>query len=156
MSLIGKRFSRLTVVRLSDKKQRKENTYECLCDCGEITYQVANALKSGHAKSCGCLQRELASDVVKKKIVNGTKPDAFKDGLMMKTNTTGFRGVTSYKQSGKTKYMAYLGIQGKRYSKKGFKTPEEAYEYRLELEEKYLKPVLEEIEQQKRPLTNLG
>ena len=146
--IIGQKFGRLTVIKKTNKKQRRETLYACKCNCGEITYQVANALKNGHAKSCGCLQRELASDVVKKKIVNGTKPDAFKDGAMMKTNTTGFRGVTSYKQSGKTKYMAYLGVQGKRYSKKGFKTPEEAYEYRLELEEKYLKPVLEEIEQQ--------
>ena len=145
-NIIGKKFARLTVIRMSNKKLRDELLYECKCICGEITYQTAHALKSGHVKSCGCLQREKASEIVQKQIINNTKPDMFENEKMMKTNTSGFRGGTSYRQTNRTKYATTLQVQGKIYRKKGFKTPEEAHEYRLELEEKYLKPVLEEIE----------
>ena len=151
-SIVGQKFGRLTVVEKTDKRLRKEFLYECMCVCGEKTFQTAHALRNGHVRSCGCLHREQISEVSKKQIVNGTKPKMFEKGKMMKTNTSGFRGVTSYQQTNRTKYAAYLGIQGKTYRKKGFKTAEEAYEYRLELEEKYLKPVLKEIERNKNNL----
>ncbi len=31
--------------------------YECLCDCGKITYAVAGNLKHGAKTSCGCAPR---------------------------------------------------------------------------------------------------
>ena len=37
--------------------------WECLCDCGNITYASSNHLKSGHTKSCGCLRNEGGKEV---------------------------------------------------------------------------------------------
>lgn len=147
-SIIGQKFNRLTVIKKTGKKLRNDVLYECLCDCGNSTFQTAHALKNQHVKSCGCLQREIASRMVDKQVVNGTKPEMFKEGKMMKTNTSGYRGVTSYRQTNRTKYIASLQVQGKIYRKKGFETAEDAYDYRLKLEKKYLKPILEEIEKQ--------
>lgn len=35
----------------------------CLCDCGKETIVSTTGLKSGHTKSCGCYQDEVASDI---------------------------------------------------------------------------------------------
>ncbi|WP_338433617.1 hypothetical protein QWH96_06485 [Streptococcus dysgalactiae subsp. equisimilis] len=39
---------------------------------------------------------------------------------------------------GSARFKAYLTVAGKVYSKRGFSTSEEAYNYRLELVEKYV------------------
>jgi hypothetical protein len=51
----NKKFSLLTVLREwgSDKGSRMRVL--CLCDCGRTTITQAEHLKSGHTKSCGCL-----------------------------------------------------------------------------------------------------
>lgn len=51
---------------------------------------------------------------------------------------TSVRGVTSYEQSGKTKYRSELVVNGVHYQKQGFTSFEDAVKYRKGLEEKYL------------------
>ena len=36
--------------------------WKCQCDCGNITTAAATDLKSGHKRSCGCLQKEAAKN----------------------------------------------------------------------------------------------
>ena len=139
--MIGNKYGRLTVVRKTDKKRRIEFLYECLCSCGNTTYQTRQALEIGHVKSCGCLQKDKAARTGKAQFIDGTRPSSF-TGKPSKNSSTGFLGVVPYKQSGCTKYKASLRYKGVTYSKKGFLTAEEAYEYRLELEKKYLPPEL--------------
>lgn len=59
---IGQKFNRLLVVD-TDKNvnRRNETMWICLCDCGKTTRSFAYKIKSGHTKSCGCWQREVAS-----------------------------------------------------------------------------------------------
>ncbi len=61
--LTGKRFGRLTVVKLIgyDKKSNRTK-WECVCDCGNRTVVGASDLKSGNTKSCGCLAREAIGE----------------------------------------------------------------------------------------------
>lgn len=59
--LSGKRFGRLLVVRLSDRKQANNRLWECVCDCGNAVYVRANGLTRGTTRSCGCLAKELSS-----------------------------------------------------------------------------------------------
>lgn len=60
----GKRFGRLTVLKmLWDEKPTK---CVCKCDCGNITTVIGTALPSGKTKSCGCLQKEIASKINQK------------------------------------------------------------------------------------------
>lgn len=57
--LVGKRFGRLTVVSLSDKRGKYGMLYwNCLCDCGNKVVTSSSNLKSGHSTSCGCITAE--------------------------------------------------------------------------------------------------
>lgn len=134
---IGEKFGRLTIVQKTNKKVQRTYLYECMCECGNTTYARMSDLKSGHVQSCGCLQIEKAKDQAASFIVDGTKPSGF-NGKPNKNNGTGYRGVSAYQQSGKTKYSARLYYKGENHQCKGFKTAEEAYKARLEMEKKYL------------------
>lgn len=59
--MTGERFGRLTVLSRCDKDEMKYS-HKCKCDCGRIINVRTDSLKSGNTKSCGCLQRELATD----------------------------------------------------------------------------------------------
>lgn len=54
----GKRFERLEVLRAGPSNNGRQ--FWCQCDCGSSEVLVsAGNLRNGHAKSCGCLRREL-------------------------------------------------------------------------------------------------
>lgn len=59
--LIGERFGRLVVTGRADDLSRKNPRWNCICDCGVKTVSQGGALRSGAQKSCGCLQREVAT-----------------------------------------------------------------------------------------------
>ena len=69
--LTGKRFGRLFVLGLSNKKHRRAKLWKCQCDCGNITYVLGYSLKSEATKSCGCLRNEKAEENFNR---NGGKP----------------------------------------------------------------------------------
>lgn len=54
-NLEGNRYGRLCVIKYSHRSESGEYIFKCLCDCGNITYVSNTNLKSGHIKSCGCL-----------------------------------------------------------------------------------------------------
>ena len=60
VDLTGKRFGRLTVVRLAGTNRRGA-LWLCECDCGRQTVVWGYYLRRRHTNSCGCLQREVAS-----------------------------------------------------------------------------------------------
>lgn len=73
--MIGKKFGRLTVIEQMediinvDSKGRthRRKMVKCLCDCGNETivrYDVLLGTRH-HTRSCGCLQRERASQALK-------------------------------------------------------------------------------------------
>lgn len=51
------RFGRLTVIKPAGIKNRRA-IFECLCDCGKITFVQSKSLRSGNTKSCGCIHQE--------------------------------------------------------------------------------------------------
>jgi hypothetical protein len=59
-NLEGQKFNRLLVLRKVDVG-KSMTYYECLCDCGNLHIANGAAVKKGNIKSCGCLQREIAS-----------------------------------------------------------------------------------------------
>lgn len=56
--LTGQKFGRLTVI----KRQENSSKWECLCECGNKVITTTNHLKTGHTQSCGCLQKDRASE----------------------------------------------------------------------------------------------
>jgi len=55
-SLLGKKFSRLTVTAFVGRDSRKAILWFCSCDCGREVVCSGPRLKSGNTKSCGCLR----------------------------------------------------------------------------------------------------
>lgn len=59
----GERFGKLTVLKCIghkiDSANKKRITWECVCDCGNITYVSSDNFKT--TLSCGCLKKELSS-----------------------------------------------------------------------------------------------
>ena len=55
--IIGKKYNKLTVIEFVGVVKRNK-TWLCKCDCGNYTTLSTNVLKTGHAKSCGCIHRE--------------------------------------------------------------------------------------------------
>ena len=72
-SLVGNRYGRLVVKERAENKVQPNGsvkiTWKCLCDCGNEVEVVGSHLKSGHTTSCGCYQRERASDENVKNLV---------------------------------------------------------------------------------------
>lgn len=59
LDMTGHRFERLLVLELAGRSKAKQARWKCLCDCGNITYAVGGALRSGEVRSCGCLRRDV-------------------------------------------------------------------------------------------------
>lgn len=59
--LTGRRFGRLTALRIAEPRGKGHVKWVCYCDCGAETIVDSPHLTSGHTKSCGCLHREQIS-----------------------------------------------------------------------------------------------
>lgn len=57
----GMRFGKLTVLKLMPRNKLKQTMWLCECDCGNKKIIVAQSLKDGKTKSCGCYQKEFPS-----------------------------------------------------------------------------------------------
>lgn len=67
---IGTKFGRLTPI--SKITGLKNSKYVCVCECGRTTEVTRNSLRTGGTKSCGCLNKELASKRAKTHGQSGT------------------------------------------------------------------------------------
>ena len=62
IDLSGQTFGRLQVLQRA--KNHGPHTYwHCICECGEQTTVYAGSLRRGLTKSCGCLHREIATQL---------------------------------------------------------------------------------------------
>lgn len=58
-NLVGNQYGRLEVMCFIETKDKK-SFWKCKCSCGNTIIVRADSLKSGHTKSCGCYQSDLA------------------------------------------------------------------------------------------------
>jgi len=70
--LIGMQFGRLTVM-MRDCSARGRTKWFCRCECGNTVSVYAYSLKNGNTKSCGCLQRKVASTM---KTIHGSSSNS--------------------------------------------------------------------------------
>ena len=56
IDITNQKFGRLTAIKPTKNRIAHCVIWECLCDCGAITYVGLNDLKSANTKSCGCLK----------------------------------------------------------------------------------------------------
>ena len=61
ISLIGQVFGRLKVIG-DEKPANQQSVSTCVCVCGNVKSIPNSCLRRGQTKSCGCLQRQRASE----------------------------------------------------------------------------------------------
>lgn len=59
--MIGKKFGKLTVISLIDKRKHGQKVYDCVCDCGNKSIVLGANLRKGNSTSCGCLRKKTCS-----------------------------------------------------------------------------------------------
>jgi len=69
--LTGKQFDRLTVLRRDGfievgKNKARRRAWLCRCSCGVEKRLTTDALRSGNTRSCGCLNKDVVSNVCRK------------------------------------------------------------------------------------------
>lgn len=64
-NLVGTTIERWFVVSLAEPNKHGDAMWLCRCVCGVERPVLGSALRNRYSKSCGCLQKEIASDVGK-------------------------------------------------------------------------------------------
>ena len=59
LDVVGQRFGRLLVLRREGEAPPFRYRAVCACDCGQEWRGAVGDLRAGHARSCGCIKREL-------------------------------------------------------------------------------------------------
>jgi hypothetical protein len=62
--ITGKRFGRLVALRCLGTSSTKQLVWEFQCDCGNRCSTKSLRVKSGHTRSCGCLHKEIARQLL--------------------------------------------------------------------------------------------
>lgn len=148
--LTGQRFGKLTIIKKSERRGKDGSVYwECLCDCGNISFASTGNLKRGNIKSCGCGQISARIESLPKAF------ERFKEfnieetnilNLKMKKprhNKSGFKGVC--RDNSRNKWMSYIEINKKRIYLGFFDEIEDAILARKKAEEIYFKPIIDKF-----------
>lgn len=99
-NLIGCRFERLEVVAEADdiisRSGYRTACWECKCDCGNNIVVRGKSLMSGETKSCGCLQKELASARLTKHGGFGSRLYAVWNSMRQRCNNPNHHAYKNY------------------------------------------------------------
>lgn len=114
IDLTSRVFGRLTVIKENGRTKSGKPKWDCICVCGKEVNRVGANLLNGNTGSCGCLQKEMASNA---KFVHG-----------ISNRTTEYRTWTNMKTRCYNKKVNDLDYIGKgiqvcdrwRYSFKNF------------------------------------
>lgn len=74
VDLTGKRFGRLTAVKVDHKEYDRSGNSKyywlCSCDCGNTIVVQASVLNRGDTQSCGCLQAEKSAERAAERLID--------------------------------------------------------------------------------------
>ena len=73
-NLIGQRFGRGVVTKKYGKDHRNCIIWELVCDCGNVYTAITGNLNYGHTKSCGCYNKDVVKENLKKAVQKLTLP----------------------------------------------------------------------------------
>lgn len=71
LDLLGKKLGKLTCIKDVGRDRNNNVLWLCACECGGESVVVARDLKSGHTKSCGCLEQKNVAKRYEKLTVIG-------------------------------------------------------------------------------------
>lgn len=136
--LTGRAMGGVDVLELLPDRRRGQKAYRVRCRvCGGERIMVQHDLLA-EPEDCGCAERGRRDERLRSQSA-GAVQNALYDGTQIKaayatdplpTSKTGFRWVRWYPRN--NCWCATFRIQGKRYFKYGFETPESAYKWARE------------------------
>jgi len=131
VSLIGKKFGRLTVICIADRGKYIKTKWKCRCDCGNYVSILVTSLNSGNTKSCGCLHKDITRNLFTKHGHNKPKQRSLTyttwDKMLQRCNNSnnnrynhyGGRGIKICDRwQGKDGFVNFLADMGERLDKK--------------------------------------
>lgn len=128
--LSGQTIGPFTVISYHHSGEDKNIYWNCRCNvCGEECITTTHKIRTN--KSCGCLEKkalQIGQEICRVSHQENTSLHQIKDRKEYKTNSTGKRGVSYNKRSGK--YTARITFQGKRYWLGSYQTLEGAVQAR--------------------------
>lgn len=146
---IGQRFGMLTVIGRSEKRaprgKRTVPLWECRCDCGAIVYKAMDTLTNPSRCSCQDCANQLNAQNTRAYagFYKGTQLSRIRNTNPIGGNESGRRGVSKDKKTGKWK--AYIKFRNKHISLGYYTNLEDAIKARVQAEEEYYEPLLEEV-----------
>lgn len=149
--LVGQRFGYLTVLKRSDRRApRGERTvplWECLCDCGSVTYKATDTLTNPDKSMCQHCAEKYASKKMRERAgyESGTQISRIRTNKPPSTNTSGVRGV--YYDKNSKKWRARLKFRGKLMNFGMYEKFEDAVKARKEAEKMIFGEFLERVDQ---------
>ena len=109
--IIGQTFTRLYVIKRTDKNTWKNPNYPeylCKCECGNEVVVQKRFLLNGHKKSCGCLQKETRANNSRKAAGSGkTKKSIDITGKRFGRWTVLYKSTKTYSQPNGTEYALW-------------------------------------------------
>lgn len=139
---VGQRFGNLVVL-----EELGGGRVLCQCDCGKSKNINKGHLLNGDITSCGCVQKLRPAKAKEPFLVNNTYIATIRSDKPSKRSTTGIKGV--YWSKTKNKYQAAIRCQGINHELGYFNSLAEAVAARLEAEEKYFKPLIDDFNKNK-------
>ncbi len=139
-NIIGKRYGKVVVLGRSDKRasrgKRTVPLWECLCDCGNITYKATDSLTNRSISMCRECAQRYAAEKMREKVglIEGTQVSRIRSDKLIASNTSGARGVYFNSKTGK--WRARLRFKGKMYNLGTYKNFEDAVKARKDGEER--------------------
>lgn len=94
--LTNRKFGRLTVLYRTEPDKSGRCYWFCECECGNTTRVVANSLRKGLTKSCGCLRKEVCKETHTKHGEHGTRLYTIWQDMLLRCNYSGATGYEYY------------------------------------------------------------
>lgn len=69
INISGMKFGRLYVIERAENTNDGKAKWRCRCDCGNETTVIGKLLRTGHTKSCGCINKEIVTKTQLKDLV---------------------------------------------------------------------------------------
>lgn len=159
MDLTGRRFGKLFVLRRDVRKDGGNWYWICECDCGNRkSIRGTSLLMDGGTRSCGCVQREVASETGRRTVAENARKQiernmAYRTNFQViesrnlpKNNTSGHKGL--YWDKKREMWQAYIHIHRTRKFLGRYHDYEDAVKARELAEEKYFEPLIEAKERE--------
>jgi len=84
--IAGEKYGRLTATSMAPSRRDSDGAirayWNCVCECGTTIVVMQKSLTTGNTKSCGCLQREVATRRCTTHGLSGTRSHRIWEGML--------------------------------------------------------------------------